>query len=185
MLEQISLQDAKAQGRSRFFTGVPCINGHLDERFVSSKACVVCARANQNKWDAKNTDKLRQYVSKYDAANRKTRRDAARLYRLENAASANKATREYRKRNPSLITALGAERRATVLKATPKWVDRQQLKKVYEECRFLTEKTGMQYEVDHIVPLKNKYVCGLHVPCNLQIILATENRRKNNLYESG
>lgn len=182
-LAVISQQEAKAKGLPRFFTGVPCVRGHLVERFVSSKACVVCARANQNKWDSANKDKLRQYTTKYDQANRDQRREAARLYRQQNPEAANKATQQYRRRNKSLVSALCSERRASLLKATPAWVNRSALKLIYAECENRSRETGTPYQVDHIVPLKNKYVCGLHVPCNLQILTATENRRKRNQFE--
>lgn len=40
----------------------------------------------------------------------------------------------------------------------------------------------MQMEVDHIIPLNNELVCGLHVWENLQLLSVGQNRAKGNSF---
>lgn len=66
--------------------------------------------------------------------------------------------------------------------ATPKWADLERIEEIYEECRALSKRTGRKHQVDHIIPIRGKTVCGLHVPDNLQILTKNENRKKNNKF---
>ncbi|NBR72621.1 MAG: HNH endonuclease [Proteobacteria bacterium] len=50
-----------------------------------------------------------------------------------------------------------------------------QIQEIYQEAQHLTFITGMQYDVDHIVPL---FEGGLHHPNNLQIITHEEHLMK-------
>ena len=66
--------------------------------------------------------------------------------------------------------------------ATPRWLtyeDREQMRSLYRQV------AGAQglLSVDHIVPLRGRNVCGLHVPWNLQLAPLLSNQRKNNKHE--
>ena len=104
----------------------------------------------------------------------------------------------YRERNRDALKAAWAEwytknrvsqiekavmRRQKVLDATPPWLtseDRLKISAIYFESVQLAKVTGIQHQVDHIVPIAGKTVCGLHVPWNLRAIPALDNIRKSN-----
>lgn len=74
------------------------------------------------------------------------------------------------------IKAQAAEYRARKGRATLGEGDSKELQRIYLEC-------PQGFEVDHIVPLKNSIVCGLHVPWNLQYLPPSVNRSKNNAFD--
>lgn len=80
-----------------------------------------------------------------------------------------------------------AIRRFKKSSATPKWLNQDQLSHIeyfYWLARDLELSSGQKYHVDHVVPLKHKQVCGLHVPWNLQILPADINISKGNRHET-
>lgn len=59
------------------------------------------------------------------------------------------------------------------------WRDDYVIAGMYE-LRDVFRRVGLQMEVDHIIPLKNDVVSGLHVHDNLQLMPRCENMEKGN-----
>jgi hypothetical protein len=55
-------------------------------------------------------------------------------------------------------------------------------KEAYDLVTLRNNLTGVKWQVDHIVPLISKLVCGLHNEFNLRVITAMENNVKGNRY---
>jgi hypothetical protein len=201
-MQLISRQEAKAQGLLHYYTGKPCLRGHLSERLVSTKACCACktereqtpeykaakaayakkpeAKAARAAYAKANPEKeaARQAAHYKKNADKIAARAAAHYKKNADKIAAKQAA--YRAANPHLRAAKTAQRRAAKLKATPAWANRQAIKKIYDDCAFVSRVTGEKHHVDHTYPLQSDWVCGLHVPFNLQILTAKENLTKSN-----
>ena len=57
------------------------------------------------------------------------------------------------------------------------------IKDIYRKCIELNNESAIKFQVDHIIPITNDNVCGLHVPWNLQILLSNENQSKKNKFD--
>lgn len=66
--------------------------------------------------------------------------------------------------------------------ATPPWASLDKIKGVYLKRDAATKKTGIAHAVDHIIPIVNPLVCGLHTYDNLQVITAKANSSKSNKF---
>lgn len=74
----------------------------------------------------------------------------------------------------------GVRRKRVIDGATPPWATHEKVLEIYEQARKISELTGVQHHVDHVVPLTSKMVCGLHNEFNLRVIPATDNLKKHN-----
>ncbi len=90
----------------------------------------------------------------------------------------------WKKNNRGLVNKWTAKRRSFKLKASCSWGELNGLiiSEAYNLAVLREELTGIKWEVDHIIPLINNKVCGLHVGINLQVIPAIQNRIKSNIY---
>jgi hypothetical protein len=130
---------------------------------------------------AKNAEKMRSYYANWRAENEEARREANKAYRASNRQRRRELGYAWRAKNKHLVNLWAATRRANRIKATPSWANRFFMEEAYHLAKIRTKATGLPWEVDHIVPLQSKLVCGLHVENNLQVIPKSMNRRKSNI----
>lgn len=168
-MKLITRNEALSKGLIHYFTGVPCLRGHISDRAVSSRTCIACD-CEKRRVDLRN----QAYIEK----NRKRASDWYAMNTDRAIASAG----QYQKNNRSKDRAWQGKRRARKYQATPIWADLQAIENVYKEAAELTQLTGIVYHVDHIVPLQSDLVCGLHVPANLQVLKGSTNNSKGNRY---
>jgi len=147
--------EAKAKGLLTYFSGKPCIHGHVTERYVKHGNCLGCLAEK------------REYFNNYAKTHKETMRSAGR---------------RFRKNHPDVHCAIQALRRADKLQRTPSWANLEAIQTIYSQAKEITEKTGIEHHVDHILPLKGELVSGLHVAENLQILLGMDNVLKSNRF---
>ena len=186
----ISRSEAKASGLQHYYTGRPCILGHLDKRYTASGRCAECEREKARKWYHENRDanlertsrwkrdnpeKLARYNDLYKA----TKIEKQKSRRSANPGYDNAKYREYHEKHPeryrvyrlsNLCKSRGVEGTSTP----------DDIKRIYADqkgkCAICREKVDQGYHVDHIVPISKG---GTNWPSNLQITCPPCNRSKS------
>lgn len=165
-MKKISLAEANTAGLTKYFTGNPCKRGHIVERFTKNKTCVECDR----EWRQRNKQQIKNRNAEYYQRNV----EKYHQYYEQNAERYKENEQRFRTANPGRINAYSAKRRAALLQATVAWSELEEIAKLYEQA----QKDG--YQVDHVIPLQGKTVCGLHVLDNLQLLPEEVNNQKRN-----
>lgn len=88
-----------------------------------------------------------------------------------------------RANRPEAHAAYDATKRAKRVKGFCPWADQAAIQAIYKLAKALSKASGLKYHVDHIVPLVNKKVQGLHVESNLRITCANDNLLKSNKFD--
>ncbi|MCK9371202.1 hypothetical protein M0R04_14920 [Candidatus Dojkabacteria bacterium] len=179
----ISRSEANQQGLKRYFTGNPCKRGHLSQRDTINGNCVMC------KQEYRKTDRSKELHKGY--ANTVEAKEARIIYQRSdsyvNVRTAYKKTdvckrtqRLYKKLNAGKVCAWGQKHRALKLQATPIWYEKTKVELIYTKAKEWSKILGCDLQVDHIVPLNSKLVCGLHCWSNLQLLDKPLNGSKRN-----
>ena len=121
----------------------------------------------------KDKEKIKAYHKAYREANKEKLKASHKAYYEANKEELKAYRSHYAKNNKGLINAYNSKRQADKIRATPLWANLEKIKEIYKNC-------PKGYHVDHIIPLRSEYVCGLHVENNLQYLTATENLQKSN-----
>jgi hypothetical protein len=160
---------ALEEGKKTYMGSTACKHCGSYEKYVTSYNCAPCAikkgleklgneelmrpyrtKEKQNNYYEKNKEKVNAIKKKYSKSER------------GKAVSAEKQRRRYARLKQGIPIEITEE-------------DLRQIQKIYQKAQHLTSSTGVQYDVDHIIPL---FEGGLHHPNNLQIITHEEHLMK-------
>jgi hypothetical protein len=118
--------------------------------------------------------------------------ERSRQYRMsvvqteEQKEARKKYMKAYYEENKEKSFEYAVRRKRTIDKQTPSWANLAEIRKVYKDCINRNKTAGRAaFHVDHIIPLRGKYVSGLHVETNLQVIPALNNLKKGTSHVLG
>lgn len=132
-----------------------------DIRHPNSKRCPSkqCAQKYKNEWGKRNPEGKARWV----------------FNNPDKRAASSKA---YTQKNKPYYAEYSSLRTRKMQMAKPPWADTKVIGWFYEEAEYL----GL--EVDHIIPITHRLVCGLHVPANLQLLSRSANAKKSNKFNT-
>ena len=157
------------EGKKTYIGSTACKHCGSYEKYVSTSSCAPCLKR-------KGLEKLnnKELMAPYRTKEKKQQ------YYENNRELVNSIKRKYAKseRGKAVNCERQRRRHARLKQGIPIEItqeDLNQIQEIYQEAQHLTSTTGVQYDVDHIIPL---FEGGLHHPDNLQIITHEEHLMK-------
>lgn len=159
--------------------------------FKTCKKCNIEQSISNYYRHATTKDKLQIYCKKccseankkYITSNKEHYLQNKREWYSNNREKEIKRSIEYYQNNKPKHNANKLKHKAALKDRVPKWLtveDKIIIRAYYQLASMRSKESEIKWHVDHIVPLRGKNVCGLHVPWNLRVIPAKENMIKSN-----
>lgn len=197
----VSREDAIKAGLKTYFTGKPCVHGHLAYRRTYDHKCAECNRLKMKKWRKDNPDyEVDRYKS--DAEYRAKKISRASLYYEKNKDQVNERKKVYervwrdRSSSKTIMFMRGCLRRMMMHKKSART---EKIIGYSRDClvRHIESKftEGMSWDnygewhIDHIKPVSAFIREGETRPCvvnaleNLQPLWAADNLSKSSKYD--
>lgn len=209
----ITRSQAKSQGLKWYFTGKLCVRNHSCVRSVATGTCVECAReknttfrrnnpnykkqyyqANREKcleynknWQQNNPDKVKnnsyRFIEQHGGYS-----EYSKQQRRLNPDIGKTSSRKWRFKNPHKVREHANIRRTSLEYAIPSWYNDEVnlIHQLYQKRTELSDRWGVELEVDHIIPLRprDRSVSGLHCWHNLQLLDQSINGSKHDQYQT-
>lgn len=186
MRHVVTRSEAKKLGLSRYYTGEACSHGHVDERSTRNGECYGCQRVRwaNREVTGEQAEKARHRAARWRAVPENAERLKAYQATDDQKTKSNARHAAWRStlKGRGIMNSILKARKANVKRATPKWASADAIQLFYILSEERQAETGVKHHVDHIVPIKGRLVCGLHVQTNLQVIPWRDNLSKGNRF---
>jgi 5-methylcytosine-specific restriction endonuclease McrA len=172
-------QEAIAIDSKKYFTGEPCVYGHIAPRYTRTRICAVCSTLHKKKAFEDNPGHARELKAKFRAENPGVHAARARDYRARNLEKVRATEKKYRDENPLVKIAKDQNRRARKNNAGTH--TKAELAEIISlqsyqcgVCKISIRKRQDRH-LDHIVPLSKG---GRNDRSNLQFLCVSCNLSK-------
>lgn len=99
----IDRESAKEQGLKRFFTNMPCVNGHISERKTNDGKCVQCRKEQAAKKHLKNRDANLLKMKRRYENNKEHYKEQASIWAKNNPEKRKQIVKKYETNNPGKV----------------------------------------------------------------------------------
>lgn len=174
MFQIIPRAVAKERGLTRYFSGNPCKQGHLAERYTGGGSCAECLKISgkrperilyERKYYKKNRARVLERSRKYHERNRERGVENAKRWSAENPERRREISNNYKVRRRSV------ESEGMTTAEVAAWKRGRE-----KTCHYCGVDCEESYHVDHFIPLSRG---GAHAVGNLVIACPPCNQRKS------